>query len=83
VTKAELHKLVDELPDGAVDGAGVLLRGIIIGPIDPDQAWFWTPQWQEGEREADADIAAGRVKTFRSTDEFIAHLESVAPDASE
>lgn len=83
MTKAELHKLVDELPDGAVDGAGVLLRGIISGPIDPDQAWFWTPEWQEGEREADADLAAGRANTFRSTDEFIAHLKSVAPQASE
>ena len=39
VTKAELHKLVDELRETAVDGAGVLLRGIIAGPIDPDQAW--------------------------------------------
>ncbi len=28
--------------------------------IDPDQAWFWTPEWQEKEREADGDIAAGR-----------------------
>jgi hypothetical protein len=40
VTKADLHKLVDELPDNAVEGAGVLLRGIIKGPIDPEQAWF-------------------------------------------
>jgi hypothetical protein len=31
VTKAELYKLVDELPDGAVEGAGVLPRGIIKG----------------------------------------------------
>jgi len=54
MTKAELHKLIDELPDTAVEGAGVLLRGIIKGPIDPDQAWFWTPEWQAKEREADA-----------------------------
>jgi hypothetical protein len=50
MTTAELHKLIDELPDSAVEGAGVLLRGIIKGPIDPDQAWFWTPEWQEGEQ---------------------------------
>jgi hypothetical protein len=31
VAKAELHKLIEELPDSAVDGAGVLLRGIIKG----------------------------------------------------
>jgi hypothetical protein len=83
VTKAELHKLVDELPDTAVDGAGVLLRGIIKGPIDPDQAWFWTPEWQAGEHEADAEIAEGSGAVFRSTEEFIAHLESVPPAESD
>lgn len=29
--------------------------------IRPDQAWFWTERWQEMEREADADIEAGRT----------------------
>jgi hypothetical protein len=75
VTKAELHKLIDELPDTAVEGAGVLLRGIIKGPIDPDQAWFWTPEWQAKEREADADKAAGRVERFESDEAFTAALK--------
>jgi hypothetical protein len=75
VTKAELHKLVDELPDAAVDGAGVLLRGIIKGPVDPDQAWFWTPAWQEGEREAEADKAAGRWDRYNGDEEFLAALD--------
>lgn len=39
--------------------------------IDPDQAWFWTEQWQAGEREADEDIAAGRGETYENTDEFL------------
>ena len=75
MTKADLHKLVDELPDNAVEGAGVLLRGIIKGPIDPDQAWFWTPEWQEKEREADADKAAGRAERFESDEAFTAALK--------
>lgn len=29
--------------------------------IPADQAWFWTDRWQAMEREADADIAAGRT----------------------
>lgn len=53
----------------------MLLRGIIKGPIDPDQAWFWTPEWQAGEREADADIAAGRGTRYRSDEEFLAALD--------
>ena len=83
MTKAELHKLIDELPETAVDGAGVLLRGIIKGPVDPDQAWFWTPEWQEGEREADAELAQGSGVVYSSTDEFISHLESVPPPESD
>ncbi len=75
MTKAELHKLVDELPETAVEGAGVLLRGIIKGPIDPDQAWFWTPEWQAGEREADAEIAAGGGTRYHSDEEFLAALD--------
>jgi antitoxin PrlF len=61
----------------------VLLRGIIEGPIDPDQAWFWTPAWQAGEREADQEIADGGGVVHRSTEEFVAHLESsLADDAA-
>jgi len=75
MTKNELHQMVDELPDGALEGAAVLLRGIIRGPIDPTQAWFWTPEWQAGEREADAELAAGKGAVYESSEEFIAHLE--------
>lgn len=31
---------------------------------DPEQAWFWTPEWQAGEAEASAQIAAGGLKTY-------------------
>ncbi len=46
--------------------------------IDPEQAWFWTPEWQEGEREADEDIAAGRVTRYDSDEEFLKYLEDVS-----
>jgi bifunctional DNA-binding transcriptional regulator/antitoxin component of YhaV-PrlF toxin-antitoxin module len=29
--------------------------------VPADQAWFWTERWQAMEREADADVAAGRT----------------------
>ncbi len=53
---------------------GILLRPMKM--IDASQAWFWTPEWQAGEREADADIAAGRVERFESDEEFLAALEA-------
>jgi AbrB family looped-hinge helix DNA binding protein len=43
--------------------------------VDKSQAYFWTRKWQEGERAADEDIKAGRVKTFDSVDELIKDLD--------
>ena len=31
------------------------------GLIDPEQIWWWLESWQKREREAQADIQAGRV----------------------
>ena len=40
---------------------------IILRPVrDPEQAWFWTEEWQAGEREADAQMAAGRGVQYES-----------------
>jgi AbrB family looped-hinge helix DNA binding protein len=43
--------------------------------VDKDQAYFWSPQWQAAEREAEEDIKAGRVKTFPSVEELIQDLD--------
>ena len=42
--------------------------------IDKNQAYFWTKEWQEAEREADEDIKVGRVKSFNSTENLIKDL---------
>ena len=44
--------------------------------IDKDQTWFWTEAWQAAEREAEADLRAGRVKEFDTLDELIADLNA-------
>ncbi len=58
--------------------------------VPPDQAWFWTERWQKMEREAQADIEAGRVVEFDELEEAIAALDededaedSVHPPLSE
>lgn len=51
---------------------------IIIIPkktIDAEQAWFWTKEWQEAEKEAETDIKAGRVKKFKNVEELIKDLD--------
>lgn len=46
--------------------------------IDRDQAWYWTPEWQAAEREADEDIKAGRTHRFADANEAIAFLHDRA-----
>jgi AbrB family looped-hinge helix DNA binding protein len=43
--------------------------------IDAEQAWFWTKEWQEAERQAEEDIKKGRVsKVFSTAEEGISYL---------
>ncbi len=44
--------------------------------VPADQAWFWTERWQALEREADGDIAAGRVTVVDGVDDLTSHLDS-------
>jgi len=54
------------------DDKAVLLPKKII---NSSQAYFWTKEWQEAEKEASEDIKAGRVKTFDTVDELLADLD--------
>jgi len=47
---------------------------IRLGLIDSDQRWWWMEGWQAGERQAERDIKAGRVKTFESAHELLKDL---------
>ncbi len=43
--------------------------------VPASQAWFWTESWQQREREADEDIAAGRVTTYDDAESFLTDLD--------
>lgn len=49
---------------------------------DPEQAWFWTPEWQAGEREADADLEAGHSTRYESDEAFLRALKERAKHAN-
>jgi hypothetical protein len=73
------------LPDWALatmrlgDGSEVQLElsmdGLTVRPIeegrDPEQWWFWTDSWQEGEREVEAEFRGGRRRVTRSSEELM------------
>jgi AbrB family looped-hinge helix DNA binding protein len=65
-----------DLLDAELTSEGILLRPQKL--IDATQAWFWSAEWQQGERAADGDRAAGRVEVFGSDEEFVAALRGRA-----
>ncbi|MEV6967594.1 AbrB/MazE/SpoVT family DNA-binding domain-containing protein [Hamadaea sp. NPDC051192] len=55
------------------DGSIVLTPAAII---PRDQEWFWTPEWQAKEAEADAELARGEFERYDSDEEFLKALGS-------
>lgn len=48
------------------------------GLIDWEQRYFWTPEWQAGENEADEDERSGRISgPFQTVEEALKHLHSL------
>ena len=66
------------IADGDFVNAEMVDGQIVLRPakvVDAEDAWFYTKAWQEGEAEADRDIAEGRVAgPFSSGDELIRAL---------
>src|ERR1022692_4408309 len=56
----------------------VTIRGYVSIPTD--QAWFFTPAWLAGEREADEEIASGSGRVFGSAEEMFEHLDALADE---
>lgn len=53
-----------EREDGVIE-----MRPQVAVPVS--QMWFWTEQWQDREREAEADIAEDRVARFNDAESFL------------
>ena len=54
------------------DGAIVMLPKKLV---DANQAWFWSREWQGGERQAEGDIRSGRISgPYRTARELKKHL---------
>lgn len=50
---------------------------IVLRPkklVDSSQAYFWSEDWQNAEREASEDIAEGRVHEFADVEDLIESL---------
>lgn len=68
----DLHE-EDQLEVTVEDGK-IVMQPVIT--IAKDQSWFWSSEWQKGEREADNDISNDEVKTFNNAEDAISFLRS-------
>jgi hypothetical protein len=42
--------------------------------IDPDQVWFWSPEWLAEEMKVDEELRSGEYEEFDNIDDFIDSL---------
>lgn len=54
-----------------------------MAAVPASEAWYWTPDFQAGERQVEDDLAAGRVEHFGSSEEFLTWLQEQDDVASE
>ena len=69
------------LEEGDLLEAEITAEGILLRPqklVDATQAWFWNPEWQSGEREAEADRNAGRLTEFATGEELLESLRALS-----
>ena len=81
MTTTEARKHLPELVNMAAYGhvTTVLTRdGRRLARIIPEEdAWVYSPAWQEKLQQAEADLAAGHVRRFGSDAEFLHHLDAI------
>jgi AbrB family looped-hinge helix DNA binding protein len=58
-----------------IENGTLVLKPVVM--IPKEQAWFWSKEWQAGEKEAEADIKAGRITEEMDVKETMAHLDSL------
>jgi AbrB family looped-hinge helix DNA binding protein len=52
----------------------IIVKPVLI--IDRSQSWFWSQEWQEKEKEVEADLKEGRIYQAKNVTELIEKLES-------
>jgi bifunctional DNA-binding transcriptional regulator/antitoxin component of YhaV-PrlF toxin-antitoxin module len=78
ITLPEDIRVGAKLEEGDLFEAEITTEGILLRPqkvIDANQAWFWTPEWQAGEREAEANAAEGNGEFFASGEQLLQGIE--------
>jgi len=73
LARKKLHIDVGDIVEIRVKDTEIVLRPKKL--IDSSQAWFWSKEWQQKEKEAEADYESGRYKTAKDVKEFLKRLD--------
>lgn len=80
-TLLSAKKKIQAIQQDMINSTGLTRQEVDVaakaGLIDPDQRYWWTEEWQEGEREVERDIKEGRTETFETPEEFLAALKAL------
>ncbi len=71
--RKKLHLKVGDFLETEIRGGRVIIMPKKI--IDAEQSWFWNKEWQEAEKEVEADLKTGKVKKFKNVEDLIKDLE--------
>jgi antitoxin PrlF len=72
VRKAAKLQEGDLIEAEVTDNGEVILRP--LATVDRSQAWFWTPEWQAGEREATEQGRQDEGELFENSADFLDSL---------
>jgi antitoxin (DNA-binding transcriptional repressor) of toxin-antitoxin stability system len=86
MTTTEARKHLPELVNMAAYGhvTTVLVRdGRRLARIIPEEdAWVYSPAWQDKLRQAETDLAEGRTRSFADDEDFLRHLNAIDDEAT-
>lgn len=71
--RRKLHICVGAIFDFCVEKGAIVIKPKTL--VDEEQAWFWTKEWQTGEKEVDKTRKKGQTKAFKNLKEMRAHFE--------
>lgn len=70
----KLNLKIGDSIDIDVEDNKIVIKPVVVVP--KDQAWFWSREWQQAEKQVDKDITNGNTKKFNSVQELFEDLDN-------
>ena len=75
-TQAKIEKIKQDMVRSEGLSEEEIAVAVKVGVIEHDQSWWWTEEWQKGEREAQKEITEGKlIGPFSTVEQFKTAIE--------